>query len=107
MEAKSLRLGNLFIENNTGEVIHVIGLHDKQITFSGLFDEGWQAEPIPLTEEWLVKLGAKQTRSWDIVWGLEDCIFHHEKERSRIWVRTVKGYKFLYYAHQFQNLFNI
>jgi len=52
-----LRLGNLFIERETKELIRVIELRKEQIMFSGKFDQGWQAEPIPLNDEWLVKFG--------------------------------------------------
>jgi hypothetical protein len=57
MEAKELRLNNLFIDSKTNTVISVIGLTEEIITFSGHFKNDWQAEPIPLTEEWLLKFG--------------------------------------------------
>jgi hypothetical protein len=57
METKELRLNNLFIDNKTNTVISVIGLTEEIITFSGHFKNDWQAEPIPLTEEWLLKFG--------------------------------------------------
>ena len=57
MDARELRIGNLFIDNKTKTIISVIGLTEEIITFSGHFKNDWQAEPIPLTEEWLLKFG--------------------------------------------------
>jgi hypothetical protein len=59
MKANELRLGNLFQERNSKEIIEVIGLEKNRIIFSGMLLDNWQAEPIPLTEEWQKKLGAK------------------------------------------------
>jgi hypothetical protein len=59
MKSNELRLGNLFQEKNSKEIIEVIGLEKSRIIFSGMFLDNWQAEPIPLTEEWQKKLGVK------------------------------------------------
>jgi len=60
MEAKELRIGNLFIEENSKKIIEVIGLEKNRVVFSGMFLDKWQAEPIPLTEEWLLKFGFEE-----------------------------------------------
>lgn len=57
MEATELRIGNLFIEYHSRKIIKVIGLEEKRIVFSGLFLDKWQAKPIPLTKEILLKCG--------------------------------------------------
>jgi hypothetical protein len=57
MKANELRLGNLFIEEHSDKIIEVIGLEKNKIIFSGMFLDKWQAKPIPLTEEWLLKFG--------------------------------------------------
>lgn len=57
MKATELRIGNLFIEKYSGQIIKVIGLNEKTITFEGKFKNEWQAEPIPLTEEWFYNFG--------------------------------------------------
>jgi hypothetical protein len=57
MDSKELRLGNLFQDKYTKQVIEVMELSKEKILFSGNFKGKWQAEPIPLTEEWLVKFG--------------------------------------------------
>lgn len=60
MEAKELRIGNLFIEENSKKIIEVIGLEKNRVVFSGMFLDKWQAEPIPITKEWLLKFGFKE-----------------------------------------------
>ena len=57
IKANELRIGNLFIEENSNKIIEVIGLDKKTVVFSGKFLYQWQAKPIPLTEEWLLKFG--------------------------------------------------
>jgi hypothetical protein len=52
-----LRIGNLFIEEKTKTIIKVIELTEEIISFSGNFKNYWQAKPIKLTEDWLLKLG--------------------------------------------------
>ena len=53
IKANELRIGNLFIEENSNKIIEVIGLDKKTVEFSGKFLYQCQAKPIPLTEEWL------------------------------------------------------
>ena len=57
MNATELRIGNLFIEQSSKEIISVIGLEKNRVVFSRMFLDKWQAEPIPLTEQWVLKLG--------------------------------------------------
>jgi hypothetical protein len=97
-----LRLGNYFIERETQEVIRVIELRKDQIMFSGKFDQGWQAEPIPLNEEWLVKFGFDDLGAYG--WGIG--YFH---------IRFRNLHKFYFplenriirvkHVHQLQNLY--
>ena len=64
MKITELRIGNLFIEENSKEIIEVIGLEKNRVVFSGIFLYKWQAIPIPLTEEWLVKFGFEEKGSF-------------------------------------------
>jgi hypothetical protein len=57
MKASELRIGNLFIEKYRHQIIKVETLNNRNIYFSGEFIGEWQAEPIPLNEEWLLKFG--------------------------------------------------
>ena len=98
MKANELRLGNLFIEEHSGKIIEVIGLEKNRITFSGVFLDKWQAKPIPLTEEWLLKFGfEKKTRSF------VKCIISIKcQSRFFYYIPTSLEIK---HVHQLQNLF--
>jgi len=63
IKSTELRLGNLFIEENSNKIIEVIGLEKDRVVFSGMFLDKWQAKPIPLTEEWLVKFGFRKNQN--------------------------------------------
>ena len=58
MKNTELRIGNLFKDKHN-KIIKVIGLCENDIYFSGSFELNWQAEPIPLTEQWLLDFGFK------------------------------------------------
>ena len=66
MKASELRIGNLCQDKLSGTQLKVTGLKENDISFyvinRDLFplQPGWQAEPIQLTEEWLLKFGAKE-----------------------------------------------
>lgn len=103
-----LRLGNLFIERETQEVIHVTGLHKDQIRFSGKFDQGWQAEPIPLTKELLVKFGCvKDGLEYTIDINGEEYVISHYGSVNGSEKGFVIDYDFkdrrVQYVHHFQN----
>ena len=96
MKAQELRIGNLFIDEKSKTIISVIGLTEQIITFSGHFKNDWQAKPIPLTEDWLRKLGVK-----DSVWVFE--LFNNGGEFH---ISTENGdWIFINYVHQLQNLY--
>ena len=105
MKASELRLGNLFIEEYSGKIIEVIGLEKNRITFSGLFLDKWQAKPIPLTEEWFLKLGFETDNIewWNgiITIGIyEDGLFYCPTGQTYI-----RRGKEIQYLHQLQNLY--
>jgi hypothetical protein len=106
MKASELRIGNLFIEEHSDKIIEVIGLKKNRITFTGNFYGKWQAKPILLTEEWLLKFGFEKmennwkcldlhfaTISWERLAGLT---LSFEKEST--YLPHIK------YVHQLQNL---
>lgn len=59
MNAHEFRLGNLLKEVRSGQIVEVIGLkkfpgdvnNKTEIEVSGNFEEGWQAQKIPLTKD--------------------------------------------------------
>jgi hypothetical protein len=102
MKANELRIGNLCQDKISGAQLKVTGTHKNDISFyvidRNLFplQPGWQAEPIPLTEEWLVKFGLMSTELG--FWNNGDAIyFDYGKENEK----SIE----LKYVHQLQNLY--
>lgn len=110
--ASHLRIGNLFKEKYTNEIIKVLRLEENIIVFDFETEEKWQAQPIDLTEEWLKKLGFKEKESRFIYpkrrFVLGNVSLYSTKQETFI------GYIFNYnnnfiigikYLHQLQNLY--
>jgi len=57
MKPTELRIGNVFRDKVTGDIFPVLSLSKNKIVFDYVNFVWWQAEPIPITEEWLLKLG--------------------------------------------------
>ncbi len=90
MEAKELRIGNWVTEN--GRLIHI---HDG----FGI-DHAYNFEPIPLTEDWLLKFGF-ELKNWGIkVWYLKG----FEIDQNFYLKGIDWGVRFKY-VHQLQNLY--
>ena len=112
MKSNELRLGNLFIDEKTKTIINVIGLTEQHITFSGHFKNHWQAKPIEITEEWLLKFGFKTTisnrDSGYKQFGLRECkfdfMFTLECNGNPDFFLENVGLDILY-VHQLQNLY--
>lgn len=107
MKAEELRIGNLFIEKYSKDIMRVIELTEANIVFDGIQLGKWQAEPILLTEEWLVKLGFT---CLDFIHdGIEDNGYHEPKKDFSLdrnfqfdeYYKTID----LEYVHQLQNLY--
>jgi len=113
MKAAELRLGNLFIEENSNKIIEVIGLEKNRVVFSGMFLDKWQAKPMPLTGDWLVKFGFKfngfvkilgdkvcktyKIKDFDL--QIIDCGYYY---KAKLECAEILNFK---YVHQLQNLF--
>jgi len=102
MKANELRLGNFFIEENSKEIIEVIGLEKNRVVFSGMFLEKWQAKPIELTEEWLLSFGLISNPYQDIYY-LDDFVLDIDKTKKflEIYYKNTK----LEFVHRLQNLY--
>jgi hypothetical protein len=111
MKASELRLGNLFTEEYTNSIIQVIQLETDKIFFSLKFVSQWQAKPIPLTEEWLLKFGFEKNFNNfyeklinkdedDFIGKLTDYGFAYYIDKK-------DNYPLIYikYVHQLQNLY--
>jgi hypothetical protein len=70
MKVEELRIGNLLRDKVTKTELRVIKLTDQDIVTYVIdrsmfpLQDGWGAEPIPLTEEWKLKFGFEKTE-WD------------------------------------------
>lgn len=92
-----LRLNNIFKEKYSGKIIKVIGLESKRTVFDFQTLEKWQSEPIPLTEDLLLKLGFEKSgiyfhlnNFFIFEWGIFDVtyhnhdIYHHDDKRLNL-----------------------
>lgn len=111
MKAKELRIGNLIRYNDTKEVCRVYQLEHRYknvYRINGL-NENPDVEPIPITEEWLLKLGFEVEKNGGIVFASKDdnCKFYVYCENNKTWKigKYNNGFKHIYYVHQLQNLY--
>jgi hypothetical protein len=94
MKASELRIGN-YVYDTLGKV-NIIDL--EAITYI-VKEPHNQVKPIPLTEEWLLKLGFKNNRLglFDVVKVVDDIAYH---------IYFIKKHlKEIQYVHQLQNLY--
>ena len=96
MEAKELRIGNYLIHD---------GYFIKSYSVDGFINVIKNIdnyEPIPLTEEWLVKFGFNKLEGWDDMYYFQIGDF-------QIYEYNVSGYEFddfgIKHVHQLQNLY--
>lgn len=120
MEAKELRIGNwvhhkdVWSHRQSGVPIS-IGTHEFDFQWD---DSDWYAlgectlslkaiEPIPLTEEWLLRFGGV-LYPWGWNFTKNNAILFRWKagDYSRLWVEIGNGHNvYIYCVHQLQNLF--
>lgn len=103
MKAQELRIGNYY--NHNREI--------KQVTPSTI-EEVWNEQrewckPIPLTEEWLLKLGFYENRtgnpSWQLDVNLDFCIWGRPGRGFNVYVNSDEIGNPILYVHQLQNLY--
>jgi len=112
MNTNELMIGNLCQDKISGALLKVTGTHENDISFyvidRNLFplQPGWQAEPIPLTEEWLLKFGFEKNdnNQFILMEGSVDILFNKDLNG---W--TCDGINFSInmteHVHQLQNLY--
>lgn len=116
MNTQELRLGNYLQDSVTKTTLEVIVLSKDMGIYTWVIDrskyplpDGWQLEPIPLTEEWLLKFGFKKVKSdyeeaetWDFYFG----ILYFDMANNSV---KINGQYCLYnipeHVHQLQNLY--
>lgn len=113
IKPESLRIGNLMREHYTDKIISVIELKEKSITFSDSFIGKWQADPIELTEEILLKVGFEKKLNGKIVpYDINEIYrIYSDKDGFEFWVLDKDYEEVAYcklckltYLHQLQNL---
>lgn len=111
MKNTELRIGNLFLEKFSQTKIKVLELlSNERIIFEGDFENNWQAEPIPITEEWLIKLGfEKQKGIYRSFYQSNDnnylSICFDEDRYYFMDVNEDPSFSGFNYVHQLQNLY--
>jgi len=110
MEAKEFRIGNVLNHKRSG-VITISALSKNTIWFENGFGAFEYAEPIPLTEEWLLKAGFEKSFKNDYWYSIRigdkrlliSILGNIEIEK---WDRTMIGFlSICEYVHQLQNLY--
>jgi hypothetical protein len=97
IQPNKVRIGNIFKEEYTEKLIRVIEIRQKSITFSEKFRGKWQANPIELTDDILLKCGFVDNK---INLGLNN--FHV----TTYGLATYGNVGFVcMYLHQLQNLY--
>jgi hypothetical protein len=94
-KASEVRLGNLYKEGNDFKEIDFTDLNGLLMGF----DE-WKLDPIPLTEEWLLKFGFEITKNFQT----KDRFQTHKKD-GIIWFEYGYIRVELKYVHELQNLY--
>ena len=103
MKANELRIGNLVYLTDKDKVWEILDGHEIDEC-----DDNPLVQPIPLTEEWLLKFGFEKTMSWtyvkDLVGNLKLVYYLGEKGWS-IGFKSYSDFPNLKYVHQLQNLY--
>ena len=116
MKATELRIGNFCQDNVTKTTIKVVELTNECITTYVIdrskfpLKDGWKLQPIPLTEEWLLKFGFERTDlidnsndDWTWLFYQKDSIYI---DGSDLTIETATGIVIkVEYVHQLQNLY--
>ena len=106
MESKEVRIGNLFKDKYSSKIIKVNGITENDIYFSGNFTKEWQAVPIEITEEWLLKFGFKVDYGCIILSTNRGVITIEEDLAEISSVITHNGFMApCRYVHELQNLY--
>jgi hypothetical protein len=106
MEAKELRIGNLVTTSEILINIHKIKVGDISNILDGTYDSlGIEVSPIPLTEDWLVKLGFDNGTT-KLLSEETDAIISYARAGCWVLSNGKGGLQLeMWYLHQLQNLY--
>jgi hypothetical protein len=107
--AKDLRLGNLILKN--GKIYEIttlffVDLHDGTIREN--YNNNYVIEPIPITEEWILKFGFKRIEGnceRNYTNGVFHVFINSLNEVNFNFFPNFEWYKKIKYVHQLQNLY--
>jgi hypothetical protein len=106
LQSKELRIGN-FIENTDSQMASYMVVNADVIKQNELKMYA-SLEPIPLTEEWLLKFGFEESMSWTYVIELQGnlkLVYYLGEKGWSIGFKTYSDFSNLEYVHQLQNLY--
>jgi len=110
IKANELRIGNLLnYDTSEGDVV-VITTDFGTMQWATVDPKGFNLvhSPIPLTEDWLVKLGFEKTMTWtytiDLLGSLKLVYYLGEKGWS-LGFKNYSDFSNLKYLHELQNLY--
>ena len=100
IETNELRIGNLVLINNK-----VIELDSRMFHAIIHGFEGYDPEPIPLTEEWLLRFGFHYTNDeWIVLFWVNGRVIFTIEHTGKIFIEA-KTRVHIKYVHQLQNLY--
>jgi hypothetical protein len=114
MKVSELRIGNLLRDKVTKTELRVIKLTEQDIVTHVIdrsmfpLQDGWGIEPIPLTEERLLKFGFEKSGLWTYVIELQGnlkLVYYLGEKGWSIGFKSYSDFSNLYYVHQLQNLY--
>jgi hypothetical protein len=117
IDARELRIGNLIDKGGVAFRVLTIdedGCMCEPINEYDAEDNSWhlsRVEPIPLTEEWLLRLGFTKTEYNDGVEMFMFIYFHLELRNNHLYLECEDSHysrnlKHIKYVHQLQNLYH-
>lgn len=108
MNVKDLRIGNIIKDRGSNIPYFILGANKFKNIIE--WDSLFEYEPIPLTEEWLLKFGFHKHNN---AWVQDDFNENNNRFYFSIWSDTDEDFRYnssefdveLNYVHQLQNLY--
>ena len=103
IDYKEIRYGNWIIWKSGSELPCQVALDDFEL----VFNNPEQYDPIPITEEWLMKFGFQKSGNYNFEYNQHSCWKDGtNKQWYFVWYfQRDKFYKSVQYIHQIQNLY--
>lgn len=112
MKAEEIRIGNKIKFMDDGTIFTVVCIDLNKAGIENTDEIAWiefeSLKPIPLTEEWLLKLGFRNSESIDFRWYKEwngDIIIAYDVDDASLMISDTWQFGKRKYVHQLQNLY--